>query len=98
MRSETNRSTYGIEKGKKCMFSRFFYSRSLKCPLHIASYTLRIGVSVMELLGSEVLISYAFQMMRYISIVSTGYFVRSLFTDTIQYIFVMVWFELFYYL
>ena len=26
----------------------FIYSRSLKCPLHIASYALRIGVSVME--------------------------------------------------
>ena len=34
------------------VFSRFLiflYSRSLKCPLHIASYALRIGVSVMEL-------------------------------------------------
>ena len=30
--------------------SIFLYSRSLKCPLHIASYTLKIGVSVMELL------------------------------------------------
>ena len=34
----------------------FIYSRSLKCPLHIASYALRIGVSVMELFGSECLL------------------------------------------
>ena len=35
------------------MFSQdrnsFLYARSLKCPLHIASYALRIGVSVIEL-------------------------------------------------
>ena len=34
-----------------CFFkiSIFLYSRSLKCPLHIASYALRIGVSVIKL-------------------------------------------------
>ena len=34
-----------------CFFkiSKFGYSRSLKCPLHTASYALRIGVSVTEL-------------------------------------------------
>ena len=45
------------EKGPKaCFFFVFFsrfeillYSRSQKCPLHFASYALRIGVSVMEL-------------------------------------------------
>ena len=40
------------EKGPNACFfkiSIFLYSRSLKCPLHIASYALRIGVSVMEL-------------------------------------------------
>ena len=39
------------EKGPNACFSRFHflkYSRSLKCPLHIASYALRIGVSIME--------------------------------------------------
>ena len=30
-------------------FQIFSYSRSLKCPVHIASYTLRIRVSVIEL-------------------------------------------------
>ena len=49
----------GSKKERMHVF-QIFYSRSLKCPLHIASYALRIGVSVMELLGSEVLISYAF--------------------------------------
>ena len=34
-------------------FNFFLYSRSLKCPLHIASYALRIGMSVMELYGSD---------------------------------------------
>ena len=76
---------------------KIFYSRSSKFSLHIASYALRIGVSVMEVLGSEVLINYAFQRMRYTSIVHTGYFARSLFVDTIRYIFVVVWFEMFYY-
>ena len=41
------------EKGPKACFffkiSLFLYSGSLKCPLHIASYALRIGVSLMEL-------------------------------------------------
>ena len=50
----------GSRKERNACFPDFFYSRSLKCPLHIASYALRIGVSVMELLGSEVFISYAF--------------------------------------
>ena len=35
-------------------------SRSLKCLIHIASYTLKIGVSVIELLGSDFLISNTF--------------------------------------
>ena len=45
------------------MFQYFncLYSRSAKCFLHIASYGLRIGISIMELLGSEYLISYAFK-------------------------------------
>ena len=42
-------------------FQDFRYSRSLKCPLHIASYAPRVGVSVMELQGSEFLISDTFQ-------------------------------------
>ena len=47
--------TYRIVSAKRDLmhvFSRFqilLYSRSLKSPLHIASYALRIGVSVMEL-------------------------------------------------
>ena len=46
---------YGIVSAKRDLthvfstFQIFLYSRSLKCPLHIASYALRIGVSVMEL-------------------------------------------------
>ena len=44
----------------------------MKCPLHIASYALRIGVSVMELKGSEFLISHTFQRKHYISIACTG--------------------------
>ena len=48
--------------------------RSLKCPLHIASYALRIEVSVIELymLGSEFSISHTFRRRRYISIARTG--------------------------
>ena len=34
----------------------YLYSGSLKCPLHNHSYTLRIGVSVMELYGTEFMI------------------------------------------
>ena len=41
------------------------YSTNLKCPLHIASYALRIGVSVMELQGVEFVISHIFQRKRY---------------------------------
>ena len=42
------------EKGPNTCFFKDFnfcldFSRSLKCPLHIASYAMRIGVSVMEL-------------------------------------------------
>ena len=56
-----NKRTCGIEKSKRALmhvFLRFqlknnyiyyYIFRSLKCPLHIASYTLRIGVSFMEL-------------------------------------------------
>ena len=48
----------------------FLYSRS---PLHIASYALRIRVSVIELYDSEFLISHTF---RYISIAhKTGNFI-----------------------
>ena len=54
---------YGIVSVKRDLmhgFSRFQifgYYKSLKCPLHIASYALRIGVSVMESEGSEFLIN-----------------------------------------
>ena len=44
-------SVYGIVSAKRGLthvFSRF-KKRSVKCPLHIASYALRIGISVMEL-------------------------------------------------
>ena len=41
----------------KCVLSRFI---RMKCPLHIASYALRIGVSVMELQGAEFLNSIHF--------------------------------------
>ena len=47
------------EKGPNAWFfkiSNFWIFKSLKCPLHIASYTLRIGVSVVESEGSEFLI------------------------------------------
>ena len=81
------------EKGPNACFfkiSFFFccwYSENLKCSLHIASYALRIGVSVMELPGSEFLISHAFQRKPYISIARTGNFIiyaqRSLFVETI---------------
>ena len=41
------------EKGRNTFFSRFhvlhIHSSALKCPLHIASYTLRIRVSVVNL-------------------------------------------------
>ena len=60
------------------VFSRFqfcFYYRSLNCPLYIASYALRIGVSVMELLGSEFFIRHIFQCKHYISIAHTGNFI-----------------------
>ena len=49
-----------------------FYCRSLKYPLHIASYALRIGVSVMELKGSEFLISHTFECKHDISVARTG--------------------------
>ena len=49
-----------------------FYSRNLKSPLHIVSYSLTIEVSVMELKGAELLISHAFQRKCYISIARTG--------------------------
>ena len=49
-------------------FQIFLYSRSMKCSLHIASYPLRIRVSVMELQGTEILISHTFQRKCYISI------------------------------
>ena len=60
-----------------CFFkiSKFLYSRSLKYPLHIASYTLRIRVSVMELKGTEFLINHTFQCKHYISIVRTENFI-----------------------
>ena len=48
------------EKGPNAWFfkiSNFWIFKSLKCPLHIASYALRIGVSVMESEGSEFLIN-----------------------------------------
>ena len=48
---------YGIVSVKRDLmhgFSRFLI-KSLKCPLHIASYALRIGVSVVESEGSEIL-------------------------------------------
>ena len=47
----------------------------MNCPLHIASYALRIGVSVTELQGSEFVISHTFQRKRYISIAGTGSFI-----------------------
>ena len=37
------------EKGPNTHVFSFLYSRSLKCSPHIASYALRIGVSVIEL-------------------------------------------------
>ena len=40
-----------------------------KCPLHIASYALRIGVAVMELYKA---LNHTFQRKRYISIAHTG--------------------------
>ena len=55
--------TYGIVSVKRDLawffkISNFWIFKSLKCPLHIAnSYTLRIGVSVMESEGSEFLIN-----------------------------------------
>ena len=57
-------------------FNFFLYSRSLKCPLHIASYAPRIGISVMELPGSEFLINHTFQRKRYISITRNGNFIN----------------------
>ena len=48
------------EKGPNAWFfkiSNFWIFKSLKCPLHIASYALRIGVSVVESEGSELLIN-----------------------------------------
>ena len=47
----------------------------VKCPLHIASYVLRIGVSVMELQGTEFLISHTFLCKHYISIACTVNFI-----------------------
>ena len=55
----TNRSVTA-KRDLTHVFSRFqifVYSRTLKCPLHIAFYVLRIGVSVV---GSECLISHTF--------------------------------------
>ena len=52
----------------------FLHSRSLKCPLHITSYALRIEVSVMELYGSGFLISHT-HFKRYSSIARTGNFI-----------------------
>ena len=63
---------YGIVSAKRepstCFFKfNFFrYSRSLKCPLHIASYALRIRVSVMKLQDTEFLISHTVQRKHYI--------------------------------
>ena len=37
-------------------FQTFWCSRSLKCPLCSDSYTLRIGLSIMELYGTEFLV------------------------------------------
>ena len=37
------------DRPNACCFNCFIYSRSLKCPLHITSYALRIRVSIMEL-------------------------------------------------
>ena len=50
----------------------FEMSEMSSSPLHIASYTLRIGVSVIELYASEYLISHTFQRKHYTSIVRTG--------------------------
>ena len=60
--------------------NQFFFFKisnlgSLKCSLHIPSYALRSEVSVMELQGSEFLISRTFQLKRYISIARTGNFI-----------------------
>ena len=62
------------------------YSRSLKCPLHIALYALRIEVSIMELYGSEFLISHTYQHKSYISNARTeNVCTRSLFARTIPH-------------
>ena len=39
----------GLFGPNTCFFQDFKFLLSLKCPLHIASYALRIGVSVVEL-------------------------------------------------
>ena len=54
-------------------FFKIQFFRSLKCPLHIASYAPRIRVSVMELYSSEFLISHTFERKHYISIVRTPF-------------------------
>ena len=56
------------EKGPNAYFSSFQMFRYSRSPLHIASYALRIEVSVMKLLGAEFLISHTFQCKHYISI------------------------------
>ena len=61
-----------IKRDLTHVFQNFYVSRSLKCPLHIASYTLRIGVFVTELYGAEFVISLIFQRKRYIPIARTG--------------------------
>ena len=49
-------------KIERMLFQDFnlYYYFFFKCPLRIASYALRIGVSVIELYGSEILIAIHF--------------------------------------
>ena len=81
---------YGIVSVKRDLTHALFqdsnkYSRSLKCPLHIAFYALRIEVSIMELYGSEFLISHTY-MYQHISNARTGNVcTRSLFARTIPH-------------
>ena len=56
-------------------FQDFNCSRSLKCPLHIGFYALRVGVSVMELKCAELFINHTIQRKHYISIAHTGNFI-----------------------
>ena len=81
-----------FRRSNACFFKIRIFFRSMKCPLHFASYALRIGVSVMELQSAEYFISpYISTQALHFSCAHWKFYnvcARSLFTETIPHAYI----------